>query len=74
MFRYTDNSRGQSKSDVVDMRTYLRKCVKCNAYTLKDICPSCKQKTGVPIPARFSPQDRYGKYRRELKLRIEKEG
>jgi H/ACA ribonucleoprotein complex subunit 3 len=42
-------------------------CKKCNEYTLEKICKKCKQKTISKNPPRFSPQDRYGKYRRELK-------
>ncbi|UCE37366.1 MAG: RNA-protein complex protein Nop10 [Thermoplasmata archaeon] len=48
------------------MRSILRKCEDCGKYTLKDIC-SCGKKTMVPIPPRFSPQDRFGEYRRKLK-------
>jgi rRNA maturation protein Nop10 len=33
---------------------------------MKDIC-SCGIETIVPIPPRFSPQDRFGEYRRKLK-------
>lgn len=48
------------------MKTLLRKCKVCDKYTIKDIC-SCGNKTIVPIPPRFSPQDRFGEYRRRLK-------
>ncbi|MCE5296704.1 MAG: RNA-protein complex protein Nop10 [Euryarchaeota archaeon] len=48
------------------MKTSLRKCDTCQEYTLKDLCPRCGKATIVPIPARFSPDDRYGKYRRML--------
>ncbi len=48
------------------MRTVLRKCKICDKYTLKEVC-SCGNETNVPIPPRFSPQDRYGEYRRKLK-------
>lgn len=44
----------------------LKKC-ECGTYTLKDICPKCKKETFSPHPAKFSPQDKYGKYRRQLK-------
>jgi H/ACA ribonucleoprotein complex subunit 3 len=49
------------------MRSILRKCEICEKYTLKEIC-SCKNLTSVPIPPRFSPQDRFGDYRRKLKV------
>ncbi|MBN1280453.1 MAG: RNA-protein complex protein Nop10 [Candidatus Thermoplasmatota archaeon] len=42
-------------------------CRKCQRYTLQSICSLCHQKTVTREPARFSPQDHYGKYRRALK-------
>jgi|YNPNPStandDraft_1061719.scaffolds.fasta_scaffold09293_3 H/ACA ribonucleoprotein complex subunit 3 len=45
----------------------LQYCKKCGVYTLKYKCPTCKTDTVKPEPARFSPQDHYGKYRRMLK-------
>ena len=42
-------------------------CRKCNNYTLDKLCKSCKENTVIKKPARYSPQDHYGKYRRELK-------
>jgi H/ACA ribonucleoprotein complex subunit 3 len=49
------------------MRTELRRCRACAKYTMKDRCPKCGGPTEMPIPARYSPQDNYGKYRRGLK-------
>ncbi|UCD13870.1 MAG: RNA-protein complex protein Nop10 [Thermoplasmatales archaeon] len=48
-------------------------CRKCKSYTLDEMCNKCKEKTVVKKPARFSPQDRYGEYRRKLK-KLEKKG
>lgn len=48
------------------MKTSLRKCRSCDEYTLKDKCPRCGAMTIVPIPARYSPEDRWGEYRRML--------
>ncbi|MFH1210884.1 MAG: RNA-protein complex protein Nop10 [archaeon] len=48
------------------IREILR-CSKCNAYTLKDKCPKCGEKTLTPKPARFSPEDKWGKWRRQAK-------
>jgi H/ACA ribonucleoprotein complex subunit 3 len=48
------------------MRSILRKCEVCGKYTLKALC-SCGNKTKIPQPPRYSPQDRYGEYRRKLK-------
>jgi len=47
----------------------MKYCKTCQRYTLEDICPYCHQKTCRAEPARFSPQDTYGGYRRKLKLR-----
>ncbi len=50
----------------------LSKCLKCGAYTMKEgSCPSC----GAPdlrlvYPARFSVDDKYGRYRREMKRQL----
>jgi H/ACA ribonucleoprotein complex subunit 3 len=42
----------------------LRKCVKCGKYTLRtDSCPYCGGNVRVPHPAKFSPDDKYLKYR-----------
>jgi H/ACA ribonucleoprotein complex subunit 3 len=46
----------------------LRKCVKCQKYTLNQgMCPECGANLRIPHPAKFSPQDRYAKYRRALR-------
>ncbi len=44
----------------------LRVCRACDRYTMKPACPTCQGPTRSPHPARFSPQDRYGAYRRRL--------
>ena len=45
------------------MRFQLRKCPDCNHYTLKEDCPSCDSKTISAHPAKFSPDDKYMRYR-----------
>lgn len=47
----------------------LRKCTSpaCGEYTLREVCPRCGSKATDPRPARFSPEDHYGQYRRDLK-------
>jgi H/ACA ribonucleoprotein complex subunit 3 len=46
----------------------LRKCVKCGEYTLKhETCPLCGGDLRVPHPAKFSPEDKYAKYRRAMR-------
>lgn len=46
----------------------------CRTYTMEEKCPKCQGKAFSPHPPRFSPEDRYGKYRRQLKALAEKEG
>ncbi|OYT26971.1 MAG: ribosome biogenesis protein [Candidatus Altiarchaeales archaeon ex4484_96] len=46
---------------------HLLKCPRCHQYTLKEECPACGIKAVNPKPARFAPQDPYGKYRRLMK-------
>jgi H/ACA ribonucleoprotein complex subunit 3 len=43
------------------------KCPDCGGYTFGKTCKECDVSTINPLPARYSPQDRYGKYRRALK-------
>lgn len=46
----------------------LRRCVKCRRYTLKkDKCPYCGGEVSVPHPAKFSPDDKYAKYKSVLR-------
>ncbi|TFH50150.1 MAG: RNA-protein complex protein Nop10 [Methanothrix sp.] len=48
------------------MRSKILRCTACGRYTLTDICPACGGHTAITKPARFSPDDPYGKYRRAL--------
>ncbi|MBS3145843.1 RNA-protein complex protein Nop10 [Candidatus Woesearchaeota archaeon] len=50
------------------MKNRILRCSKCFSYTLKEVCDNCRLKTNSTKPARFSPLDKYGKYRREYKL------
>ena len=45
------------------MRFQLRKCSKCNHYTLKEKCSICNEETVSVHPAKFSPDDKYMRYR-----------
>ncbi|MAG78116.1 ribosome biogenesis protein [archaeon] len=47
------------------MNSKILYCVKCKKYTLKLEC--CGKKTITTRPAKFSPEDKYGKYRRIYK-------
>ena len=55
------------------MRSQLKKCMKCDRYTLQESCSDCGERTILPLPPRFSPQDKYGKYRRKLLMELQKE-
>ncbi|HEW93887.1 RNA-protein complex protein Nop10 [Candidatus Geothermarchaeota archaeon] len=41
------------------MKHKIRKCRKCNIYTMKEKCPICGDLTVTAHPAPFSPDDRY---------------
>jgi H/ACA ribonucleoprotein complex subunit 3 len=43
----------------------MKKCPICKIYTFKEKCPKCEGKTVSIQPPRFSPEDRFGKYRRK---------
>lgn len=47
----------------------LRKCEKCGGYTLRTgDCPYCGGTVRIPHPPKFSPDDKYLKYRVALKM------
>jgi len=48
----------------------IKKCPKCGAYTLKEKCPKCGADTRTPHPPKFSPEDKYGKYRRMAREKL----
>jgi H/ACA ribonucleoprotein complex subunit 3 len=51
------------------MAWLLRKCLECEKYTLHtDSCPYCGGKVHIPHPAKFSPDDKYLKYRLAMKM------
>ncbi len=42
----------------------LRRCEKCKKYTMnQEKCPHCGGKVHIPHPAKFSPDDKYAKYK-----------
>jgi len=43
-------------------------CKKCNTYTMKE--EHCGVKTISNKPAKYSPEDRFGKYRRIAKKQL----
>jgi len=46
---------------------HILKCPVCGNYTLKSLCSKCNVKTVSSRPAKFSVDDKYGKYRRIAK-------
>ncbi|NQU78397.1 RNA-protein complex protein Nop10 [Candidatus Woesearchaeota archaeon] len=49
------------------MALHILKCLECGDYSLQEKCPKCGGKSVQPLPAKYSPEDQYGKYRREAK-------
>ena len=50
------------------MTWLLRKCSVCGRYTLRvDKCPVCGGNVRIPHPPKFSPEDKYVRYRYALK-------
>ena len=45
------------------MRFQIKRCSKCFMYTLEEECLHCNEPTKSVHPAKFSPDDRYMKYR-----------
>lgn len=45
----------------------LKLCTACKEYTLQQTCPRCGAKAIPNRPAKFSPEDNFGEYRRKLK-------
>ncbi len=45
------------------MKHKIRRCNKCQRYTLKEICQNCKTTTNDPHPPKFSLEDKYIRYR-----------
>jgi H/ACA ribonucleoprotein complex subunit 3 len=49
------------------MAAHIKKCPGCGSYTLKDNCGKCSMKTIEPRPPKYSPEDKWGRFRRETK-------
>ncbi|MFH1275643.1 MAG: RNA-protein complex protein Nop10 [Candidatus Woesearchaeota archaeon] len=49
------------------MAEHIHKCNSCNTYTMEEKCPLCLIDAPRPLPPKFSPEDKYGNYRREVK-------
>lgn len=48
------------------MKGLMLKCSDCGRYTLSVKCPYCGGKTVTVHPARYSPDDKYARYRSPL--------
>ena len=46
----------------------------CREYTLQNTCPYCGGDVEVVYPPKYSPEDKYGKYRRILKKQLLRSG
>ena len=44
---------------------HILKCIHCGIYTMKET--HCNDKTIRVIPPKYSPEDKYGDYRRKVK-------
>ncbi len=51
---------------------HLFKCHKCEEYTLNQKeCPKCGGSVSSPKPPKYSPQDKFGDYRRKAKRKAQ---
>lgn len=48
------------------MARHIMFCRKCRKFTMKDVC-ECGSKALTTKPAKYSPEDKWGKYRRKSK-------
>ena len=53
------------------MKNLLFKCASCSSYTMGDTCPKCGGATVMAAPAKYSPDDKYARYRSPLAYRKE---
>jgi len=53
------------------MRSLLFKCPACTRYTMEAKCPQCGETTAIASPAKYSPDDRYARYRSPLAYKTE---
>ena len=49
---------------MISMRASIRRCPFCGRYSTDAKCKKCNCSTVTAHPAKYSPDDRYGKYRR----------
>jgi H/ACA ribonucleoprotein complex subunit 3 len=56
------------------LKNLLMKCQSCGTYTIKEVCPKDGLPTVISHPARFSPDDKYARYRSPLAYQEKKSG
>jgi len=52
------------------MKVEILYCKSCDIFTIKKACPKCSFMTLSTKPAKYSPEDKYGHYRRLAKQQI----
>lgn len=48
------------------MKNMLFRCPKCSRYTMEAKCAQCGEATVMAAPAKYSPDDKYARYRSPL--------
>jgi H/ACA ribonucleoprotein complex subunit 3 len=48
------------------LKALVLKCSSCGKYTISEKCPYCGGKTVTVHPAKYSPDDKYARYRSPL--------
>jgi H/ACA ribonucleoprotein complex subunit 3 len=48
------------------MKNLLFKCPRCSRYTMDAKCVLCGETTKIAAPAKYSPDDKYARYRSPL--------
>jgi len=52
------------------LKSLMLKCVECGKYTISEKCLSCGGRTVTVHPAKFSPDDKYARYRSPLAYNV----
>jgi len=51
------------------MSRHINYCKECDAFSMKKNCPKCDSEIHPTMPAKYSPMDKYAKYRRMAKFK-----
>lgn len=49
------------------MARHIFYCKDCDVFTMNESCPKCSKKALSTAPAKYSPLDKWGKYRQMAK-------